>query len=55
MHSVFAWVASHPEVLVWAVLSLVGALTPAGSRTGQLARRWASDLRGPSTPPKDAP
>lgn len=44
----FNWIASHPELVGWALLSVIGALWPE-SRIGSLARRWASDLRGPKT------
>lgn len=46
MKPLLDWIVSHPELVGWALLSTVGALWPE-SRMGQLARRWASDLRGP--------
>lgn len=49
MQALLNWIVSHPELVGWAVLSAVGALWP-DSRVGSLARRWASDLRGPGKP-----
>ena len=51
MSAASAWCVSHPEIILWAALSMLGALAPSDSRIGALARRWASDLRGPPAPP----
>lgn len=49
MAAMWQWVISHPEIVVWGVLSIVGAVLPEQSRAGQLARRWASDIKGPAS------
>lgn len=54
MQALLNWIVSHPELVGWAVLSAVGALWP-DSRVGSLARRWASDLRGPGKSDLGAP